>query len=161
MKILVVYDSKYGNNRQIADFIAEKLRNAAHEVKVHHAKDLSIKEALAFQPEAFLFGGPNRAGMVSFTIKHWVSRFAGRFQKKGIKINRAAIWSTHLKDTTDTPERFTWKNMASKWVTLLAKVPATKTLPGVMDVLVEDMKGPLETGWQAKVTDFVERVINL
>ncbi len=161
MKILIVYDSKFGNNQQIANFIAEKFRNSSHEVKVHSAKEVSSKDAVTFQPEIFLFGGPNRAGMVSFTIKHWVSGFASRLQKQGITVNKAAGWSTHLADAADTPERFSWKNIVAKWDKLEAQVPAAKSLPGVMDVIVQDMKGPLEPDWQAKVTDFMERVTNL
>ncbi len=161
MKFLIVYDSKFGNNQQIANFIAEKLRTAAHDVKVHSAKEISAKDAVTFQPEIFLFGGPNRAGMVSFTIKHWVAGFASRLQKHGITINKAAGWSTHLADAADTPERFSWKSIVAKWEKLAAQVPASKSLPGVMDVIVQDMKGPLEPGWQAKVTDFVERVLTL
>lgn len=161
MKILVVYDSKFGNNRQIANFIADKLQKANHEVKVHHAKDLSPKAALTFQPEVFLFGGPIRMGMVSFTAKRWVSRFSSRLNKKGFKLNRAAVWATHLKYDADMPERFTWKNTAMKWEKLIAKVPAAKTLPGVMDVIVEAMEGPMEASWQVKINEFVERVINL
>lgn len=161
MKILIVYDSKYGNNRQIANLIAETLQKAAHEVKVNYAKDLSPKAALAFQPEIFLFGGPIRAGMVSFTIKRWVSRFSGRLTKSGIKLTKAAVWATHGVNAPDTPERFSWKNTVTKWEKLFAKVPAAKTLPGVTDVSVEGMEGPMESGWQAKITGLVERLLTL
>jgi menaquinone-dependent protoporphyrinogen IX oxidase len=161
MKILIVYDSKYGNNKQIAELIAEKMRNANNEVRVHYAKDITPKQALEFSPEIFLFGGPIRAGMVSFTIKRWTSRFSGLLAKKRITLAKAAVWATHGVFPPDTPERFAWKNIARKWETLFGKVPASKKLPGITDISVEGMEGPLESGWQTKINEFVEKLTNL
>jgi menaquinone-dependent protoporphyrinogen IX oxidase len=161
MKILIIYDSKYGNNKQIAEFIAQKMQKANNAVKVHYAKSISKKEALVFQPDVLLFGGPIRAGMISYTAKSWVSGFSSLLKKKGMKLNKTAVWATHAVNAPDTPERFAWKNVALKWEKLLAKVPAVKTLPGITDVSVEGMEGPMESGWQAKVDEFVEKVINL
>ncbi|OLS12174.1 MAG: hypothetical protein RBG13Loki_4240 [Promethearchaeota archaeon CR_4] len=161
MKILIVYDTKYGNNKQIAEFIAEKLRNATDEVRVHYAKDISHKQAFEFHPDIFLFGGPIRAGMVSFTIKRWASHFAGLLTKNGITLAKAAVWATHGVFTSDTPERFAWKNVARKWEALFGKVPASKKLPGVTDVSVGGMEGPLEVDWQVKINEFIAKVTNL
>ncbi len=99
--------------------------------------------------------------MISFTAKHWVSGFSSFVRKKGITLTKAAVWGTHAKDAADTPERFKWKNVVHKWEKLLTKVPAAKTLPGVMDVSVEGMEGPMETGWQEKANAFVEQLLNL
>ncbi len=161
MKILIVYDSKYGNNKQIAELMAQKLQDANNAVKVAYAKDISKKEALTFQPDIFLFGGPIRAGMIAYTIKSWVAGFSSRLQRKGMKLNKTAVWATHAINTPDTAERFAWKNVAPKWEKLLANVPAARTLPGITDVSVEGMEGPMEPGWQAKIEEFVEKVMNL
>ncbi len=161
MKMLIIYDSKFGNNRQIAAYIANKLQGPNNVVKLYRARDLSKHGAVLFRPEILVFGGPIRAGMIAFAIRKWISGFANLLERKGMKLDKTAAWGTHLVEPPDAPDRVTWKNVVPKWEKLLGKVPAEKTLPGVMDVVVKGMEGPLVPGWRAKVEQFVEKVMNL
>jgi menaquinone-dependent protoporphyrinogen IX oxidase len=160
MKVLVVFDSKYGNNRELAKFIAENLQKGGHEVKVSYAKELKPEIAFGFQPEILLFGGPVRMGKPSHTAKGWISKFSSLLMKNGFKISKTAVWGTH-GDAAKMAEKFGWAKVAPQWEKLCADIPAVKTLPGVLDFMVEKEEVSLESGWQAKVNEFVERVINL
>ncbi len=153
MKILVVYDSKFGNNKQIAGRLAGHLERAGNAVMVHHAKEISPKEVARGAFDALLFGGPPRAGMISFTIKNWTSGAAKALTKAGITLQKVAAWGTHGEATPgeNIPEKWTWAGLSATWLALLEKVPAAKMLPGVAGFSVGGMEGPLEEGWEAKV----------
>ena len=155
MKIWIVYDSKFGNNKQIADSLAGLL-DEGNEVHVHHAKTVKPKEAI--DADMLLFGGPLRAGLISFTIKGWVTRYSKILKAKNAKLAKVAAWCTHGKSGPDTPPRFAWNTIALKWNALINGVPATNALSDVESIIVEGMEGPLESGWKDIVAGFAERI---
>lgn len=155
MKIWIIYDSKFGNNKQIAEALAALFKER-NEVHVHHAKTVKAKDAI--DADIFLFGGPIRAGMVSFTIKGWVNKFSRMQKTKHTKVMIVAAWSTHAKNTSETSPKFAWENVAPKWKALMNRVSAEKTMPDIQGFVVEGMQGPLETGWQDIIADFAERI---
>ena len=69
-----------------------------------------------------------------------------------------AAWGTHGKSTPETPPKFAWENVMLKWNALMDGVSAEKTIPDIQGVVVEGMKGPLETGWQDIIADFAARI---
>lgn len=160
MNIWIVYDSKYGNNKQIAE-VLEGLFKEGNEVHVHHAKNVSPKEAIDSKPDILLFGGPIRAGMISFTTKGWVSKFARILKSRGLKIKKVGVWGTHAINDAQTPPRFAWVNIESKWKALMAKVPAEKAMPGVQGINIEGMEGPLEANWKDMIARFADQVKSL
>ena len=155
MNIWIVYDSKFGNNKQIADNLAGLL-NEGNEVHVHHAKTVKPKDAI--NADMLLFGGPLRAGQISFTIKGWVNKYAKLLKAKNTKVEKVAAWCTHGKTTPDTPPRFAWDTISLKWNVLIGGVPAVNSLSDVESFIVEGMEGPLEARWQKIVTDFAARI---
>ncbi|GAA2027504.1 flavodoxin domain-containing protein [Agromyces tropicus] len=52
MRVLVAYSSKYGATRGIADRIADRLRDAGHEVDIEHCHDVEYPEGF----DAFVIG---------------------------------------------------------------------------------------------------------
>ncbi|HME54388.1 MAG TPA: hypothetical protein VKM55_19335 [Candidatus Lokiarchaeia archaeon] len=158
MKIYIVYDSKFGNNKQVAEAIAA-LFNDGNEVHVHHAKTVKPKDAI--DADMLIFGGPLRAGCISFTIKGWVTKFSKLQKTRHAKVNKVAAWCTHGKNTPETPPKFSWNNIAPKWKKLLDRVSTEKTMPDIQPIVVDGMQGPLETGWQDIIATFVERIKSL
>nr|MDO8113697.1 hypothetical protein [Candidatus Sigynarchaeota archaeon] len=156
MKIWIVYDSKFGNNKQIAEALGEifKEGNAVH---VQYAKKISPKEVAKDEPDMLLFGGPLRAGNISFTIKRWGSNFGRTLKSRGFKLKKVAVWGTHGRDDPGTPAKFLWAAVEQKWKTLMDSVPAEKST-GVQGINVDGMKGPMETGWKDLITKFAEQV---
>ncbi|MEX2685006.1 MAG: flavodoxin family protein [Candidatus Sigynarchaeota archaeon] len=166
MNVWIVYDSKYGNNKQIAEALAGLFKEG-NEVHVHHAKDVSPKEAAESKPDILLFGGPPRAGMISFTIKGWARKFASALKSKGLQLKKAAVWGTHAVNNEETPPKFAWPSIEPKWKALLAEMPAAKSMPGVLGINIMDKEGGgglggiLEAGWKDLVASFAEGVKTL
>ncbi|HMF31753.1 MAG TPA: hypothetical protein VKK79_10075 [Candidatus Lokiarchaeia archaeon] len=160
MKIWILYDSKFGNNKMIAETL-ETAMKGENEVHVAYAKKISPKKVLADAPDALLFGGPLRAGMISFTIKGWATKMAKLLLGKGIKLQKVAAWGTHGVNTPETPPKFAWEGIEPKWKALRDQVPAEKTVQELCGIAVEGMKGPMEADWQDKVAQFVDQFNNL
>jgi menaquinone-dependent protoporphyrinogen IX oxidase len=157
MKIWIVYDSKYGNNKQIAEALGG-LFNEGNVVHVHHAKDITPKEAIEDQPDILLFGGPLRAGMISFTIKGWASKFAHLLKSKKLKLQKVAVWGTHARNDPETPPKFSWANVEPKWKAAMDEVPAEKAMPGVQGINIDGMEGPMEANWKELITSFAGQI---
>jgi menaquinone-dependent protoporphyrinogen IX oxidase len=157
MNVWIVYDSKYNNNKQIAEVLAGLFKEG-NELHVHHAKDVSPKEAIESQPDILLFGGPLRAGMISFTAKGWLSKFAHILASKGLKLKKVGVWGTHGVNDAETPPKFAWAASELKWNALMKEVPAEKSMTNVQGISVLGMEGPMEANWKELVTAFAERV---
>jgi menaquinone-dependent protoporphyrinogen IX oxidase len=153
MKIWIIYDSKFGNNKLVAETLETTLK-VDNDVSVAYAKKVSPKLVLKDAPDALLFGGPLRAGMISFTIKGWATKFAKLLKKKNVRLQKVAAWGTHGPITPQTPPKFAWTNIEPKWKALRDLVPAEKTLQEFPDFVVGGMKGPLEEGWQERAVQF-------
>ena len=158
MNVWIVYDSKYNNNKQVAEALAAIFKEGGNAVHVHHAKDVSPKEAFESQPDILLFGGPVRAGMVSFTAKSWVGKFANSLKSKGLKLKKVGVWGTHAINDAETPPKFGWANVELKWKALMDEVPAEKAMPSVQGISVTGMEGPMEANWKDLVAGFAEGV---
>ena len=59
MKLWIIYDSRFGNNKIVAQDLADQLKNN-NIVEGHYAKQISPKKVAASIPDALLFGGPRQ-----------------------------------------------------------------------------------------------------
>ncbi len=166
MNVWIVYDSKYNNNKQVAEALAS-LFTDGNEVHVHHAKDISPKEAVESKPDIVLIGGPPRAGMISFTIKGWAQKFAHALKSNGLQLKKVGVWGTHAVNDAETPPKFAWTSIEPKWKALMAGVPAAKSMPGVLGINIVDkdgeggLGGVMEEGWKDLVASFASSVKSL
>jgi menaquinone-dependent protoporphyrinogen IX oxidase len=156
LKVWIVYDSKYGNNKQIADALGNLFSEEGNNVHVHHIKTVKPKEVI--DTDILIFGGPLRMGNISFAIRRWVTNYAKILSSKKFSIKKVATWGTHLPDKPDTPQKFAWDSITIKWKTLMEVVSAEKRMSKVQGIIIKDMAGPLEENWQAIVADFAERI---
>jgi menaquinone-dependent protoporphyrinogen IX oxidase len=154
-----VYDSKFGNNTRIAEALEELLKSE-NEVHVSHAKKISAKEVVKSGIDVFLFGGPLRAGNISFTMKSWAKNLINALKKEGKTLKKAAAWGSHATNAPDTPPQFSWEASKKKWKALLDEVPAEHKLDEIIgfDIIPTTLQGPLEPGWEEVVKDFAEKV---
>nr|MDO8085816.1 hypothetical protein [Candidatus Sigynarchaeum springense] len=163
MNVWIVYDSKYGNNKQVAEALAGLFKEG-NEVHVHHAKDVSPKEVAESKPDILLFGGPPRAGMISFTVKGWAQKLARMLKSKGLQVKKVGVWGTHAVNDAETPPKFAWTSIEPKWKALMEEVPAAKSMAGVLGINIVDKEGEgglggvMETGWKDLVFSFAEGV---
>lgn len=168
MKIWIIYDSKFGNNQRVAEII-QGLLSAHHEVHVSYAKKISPKEVLAASPDAVLFGGPRRIGNISFTLRHWVEKYAKLLVSKKIRLKKIAAWETRgdMKEPAKK-EGMEWniytKNQKTpeQWRTLIQKVPVDQPPMDLLSLIVagpEDQMGAakLVSDSTARITEFIQQ----
>ena len=93
MKIAILYDSKYGNTKQLAEFLAEKLQTGGHEVQLFRTTKTKPPELLAFQPVAILVGGPTHLGKPARTLSKYIKKLVKLGHKS--TIHKAAVFNCH------------------------------------------------------------------
>lgn len=93
MKIAIIYNSKYGNTKTIADFIAEKIQDVGHEVQLFNTKKTKPTELLEFQPETILVGGPTHFGKPAGSISKFIKKL-GKIGKL-LTIHKAAVFNCY------------------------------------------------------------------
>jgi flavorubredoxin len=96
MKIAILYDSKYGNTKQLAKFLAEKMQAGGHEVQLFRTTETKPAELLAFQPMAILVGGPTHFGKPARTLGKYIKKL-GKLGHPST-IHKAAVFNCYTGD---------------------------------------------------------------
>ncbi len=90
MKIAVLYDSKFVNTKQLAEYMVDKIQAGGHEAQVFRTKKTKPKELLTFQPKALLVGGPTHMGKPALTLVRYIKKL-GKLGSSS-KIHKAAVF---------------------------------------------------------------------
>ena len=146
LKVLVVYASKYGNTKIVAETIIEGIGGTKGiETTINDIKEVDFK--LAAEYDAVLIGSPNHAGSVTSDIKKLISRL-GKLQFKGKGI---AFFDTYIAKGFETA----LKKMEKQAV---EKLPGVELLAPGLSVEVEGIQGPIADGELPKCKEFGSRV---
>ncbi len=96
LKIAILFDSKYGNTKKLAEFMAEKMQTNGYEVRLFRTKKTKAKELLAYQPEAILVGGPTHMGKPALKLVRYIKKLG----KNGLSstIHKAAVFNCYTGD---------------------------------------------------------------
>ena len=139
MNIMVVYDTKLGNTKQVALAIVEGMKEIEGvEVHINHVNEIDLKHVSEY--DAFLVGSPNRAGGPTGSIKKLI-------KKLGNNELKIAVFDTYTgKDFEKTVKKL--EKLINKMASGLEIVS-----PG-LSVQIEDMKGPLVDGELSKCNEF-------
>ncbi len=131
MKVLIAYDTKYGNTKKVAELIAEGINTVeGNEVVINHVSDIDTSRDETY--DLFLIGSPNHMG--SHTSK--VKKFIKNLSKAPLKGNSFAVFDTYLgKDFEKAIKKM--ENQISKSMPNL-----NKASPG-LSITVSGMKGPI------------------
>ena len=134
MKVLIVYDTKYGNTEKVAKLIAEGITSTdGNEVIVNNVKDVKLKEETSY--DLILIGSPNHFGRHIGSIK----KFINKLPKSQLKVNAYAVFDTYI--TVDFEKAV--KKMEKQISELMPDLP--KASPG-LSIKVEGTgasKGPI------------------
>ncbi len=168
MKIWIIYDTMYGNNRKIANIMQEQL-STNHEVHVNYAKKVSPKKVIATAPDAVIFGGPRHFGKPSFTIRRWIGQFADNLTSNKNQLKKVAVWETQteMKDIDLKSE----SNMECKiydthlnlWMEILQRIPTANPPQELLSIFIEGTEegkmtnAKLELKTNEKVVNFLHR----
>ena len=149
-RVIVIYDTKYGNTKLAAERIAEGLREVdGTETGIDYVKNIDLNEIANY--DALVIGAPNHMGKPSRTIMKFIDQLA----KTGLKSTRIAIFDTYFKH-----ERNFEKAMRKMEKTITEKLPNVSLLTPGLSVRVEDVNGPVAEGELPKCIEFGKRIAN-
>jgi len=130
-KVIVIYESKYGNTKLVAEEIVEGIRKVEGiEVALSELKEVDLDKILDYH--AILIGSPNHFGGPTRSIK----KFIDRLGKLTLKKRAFAVFDTYIKRDLEK----TVKKMEKR---IKEKVPESKLLVPGLSIKVQGMKGPI------------------
>jgi len=133
-KVIITYESKYGNTRLVAETIAEGVKEVSGaEVEVSEIKEVNLVKLVDY--DAILVGSPNHMGRATRGIKNFIDSL----EKLNLEGKLAAVFDTYMGGDFEKAVKKMEKQIAEKVRGL--KVP----VPG-LSVKVAGTKGPITEG---------------
>lgn len=130
-KFLVVYDTKYGNTKLVAEKIAEGIRGAnSTEVSVNNVRNLDPKEVS--ECETLVIGCPTHFGKSTRKI----NKFIDTLSRGGMKAKYAATFSTYFGQDSGKAVKEMEKRIGDK-------KPGLNIISPGLSIDVKGMKGPV------------------
>lgn len=147
-KVFVVYDSKYGNTRRVAEQIVEGLRQVEGvEASVGCVKELDNQKLFGYN--ALIIGAPNHMGKPSWTITKFIDGLAD------VKLN--AEWAAAF-DTYFQRGRYFEKAMRKLEKNINERLPNLKLIKPGLSVKVNGVNGPIADGELPKAKEFGKKI---
>ncbi len=145
-KVIVVYDSKYGNTKLVAETIAAGMREVeGMETVVSGVKEVDLSRIPNY--DAILLGSPNHLGGPTGGIKKFIDKL-GKLPLEGKKF---AVFDTYLgKDFEKVVKKMERR--------ISEKVPGLKPVAPGLSIRVQGMKGPISEGELPKCREFGKRI---
>ncbi|HUU64922.1 MAG TPA: flavodoxin domain-containing protein [Dehalococcoidales bacterium] len=141
-KAIVVYESKYGNTKRVAEAIAEGMREVPGvEAVLSEVKEVELDKLTEF--DAILVGSPNHMGSATKGIRKFIDEL-GRLSP-GVKL--AAVFDTYIGRDFEKAVKKMEKQIGEK-------VPGLKLAAPGLSIKVEGMKGPISEGELPKGKEF-------
>lgn len=145
-RVFIVYDTKYGNTKLVAEKIAEGMREfKGIEIDISDVKKIDLKKIDSF--DAILIGAPTHFGSPSRTIM----KFIDKLGKLKLKAKGVAVFDTYLGEDFEKSVKKMEKRISEK-------VPGLKLVTSGLSIRVDDMKGPVTDGEFPKCKDFGKKI---
>jgi flavodoxin len=146
MKVLVAFDTKYGNTETVAKTIAEGIRSdESIEVTLSNMKKVDFKKLDGY--EAILLGCPTHFGGPTRGAKKFIDKL-GKTDLKGAKV---ATFDIYIKEDFEKSVKELEKRIDEK-------TPGLQLLLPGLSIQVEDMKGPILENEFPKCREFGKQV---
>jgi len=146
VKVFVVYDTKYGNTRLVAEKIAEGMKeDDGIETAISDVEEVDLEKVA--NCDAILIGSPNHWGGPSRTIR----KFIDKLGKLDLKAKWVAVFDTYIKEDFEKAVKKMEKRIHEK-------VPNLKLTASGLSIRVGGMKGPIVEGELPKCKDFGKKV---
>ena len=146
VKVLVVYDTKYGNTKLVAEAIVDGLEGAdGMETAIRDVEKLKLDDIPDF--DAVLIGSPNHMGGPVRGINRFIDRLGGL----DIKGKKAAVFDTYLGDDFN-------KAVSKMEARVKNRAPGLELISPGLSVRVEGMRGPIADGELLKCRGFGEKI---
>ena len=146
VKVLVVYDTKYGNTKLVAETIVEGMREVEGiETAISDVEEVDLERVADY--DAILIGSPNHWGGPVRGIK----KFIDKLGKLDLKARWVAVFDTYIKEDFEKAVKKMEKRINEK-------VPRLKLIVPGLSIKVGDMKGPIVDGELPKCRDFGKKI---
>lgn len=148
MKVLIVYETKYGNTKKAAESIGEVIKEAGNEVtvvKVDAVEMDSIKDY-----GAIVIGSPTYASSQAKSIKKFISSLSVEEDTKVV------VFDTHSGDGISTGGAM--RRAVIKMEKQIHKNPNLQKIMNGLQVAVKGIKGPLIEGELEKCKAFGKEI---
>ena len=131
MKVLIVYDTKYGNTKKVAELIGEGISSTeGNEVIINNVKDVDLNKDDSY--DLILIGSPNHMGSHITSVK----KFIKKISEASLKISSFAVFDTYLTKDFEKAVKKMEKQISKSLPNL------NKASPG-LSIKVGGMKGPI------------------
>jgi len=146
VKVFVVYDTKYGNTKLVAEKIVEGLREAkAIETAISDVENVDIDDVA--DSDAIVIGSPNHMGSPARSI----SNFIDKLGRLGPKVKQVAVFDTYLGADFEKAVR----KMEQR---INEKAPGLKIIAPGLSIKVVGAKGPVAEGELPKSKEFGTKI---
>ncbi|MBA7502555.1 NAD(P)H dehydrogenase (quinone) [subsurface metagenome] len=145
-KVIVVYESKYGNTKLVAETIIEGLKKVKGiETVLSELKKVDLNEIPDY--DAILVGSPNHLDGPTRGVK----KFIDKLGKLNLKGKSAAVFDTYMGGNFEKAA----KKMEKK---INEKVPGLKLVAPGLSIKVQGMKGPILEEELPKCKEFGNKI---
>ncbi len=150
MKVFIIYDSKYGNTKIVAENILEKLKQVEGiEADIGYAKEVDLQKLICY--DALMIGAPNHMGRPSRTIQKFIEEL-GKLDLKARNVVVFGTYSGRLRPVDRAVKKL--------GIILGKKLPNQKLLSPSLSIKVKGVTGPIAEGELNKVKEFGNRIAN-
>lgn len=145
VKVFVVYDTKYGNTKLVAEKIVEGMREVEGiETAIADVKEVNFEEVAS--SDAVLIGSPNHVGKPARDIDAFIDKLG----KLDLKTKWVAVFDTHM--VADERAHAKMEERIGE------KVPSLRLITPGLGIKVSGMNGPLAEGELPKCVDFGKKL---
>jgi flavodoxin len=146
VRIIVVYDTKYGNTKLVAEKIMEGMNEVEGiETALSDVKETDPKKAVDY--DAILIGSPTHFGGPA----RGVNKFIEKLGKLDLKAKWVAVFDTYLGEDFE-------KSVKKMEERIHEKAPGLKLISSGLSLKVDGMKGPVTEGEFPKCKDFGKKI---
>lgn len=149
MKVAILYDTKFGNTKKLADLLADGL--VGHEVQLFRTTETEPQDLLAFNSEAILVGGPTHGFTPARTLTKYMKSLK-KLIKKGTPstVKKGAAFNCNIfKDVSHKIQK-----------KMIAAFPNIQVFDKTLPLSVGGLKGGnWEANWEEKVKDFISEFL--
>ena len=147
-KVIVVYESKYGNTKLVAETIIEGMSEVEGiEAVLSELKEVDLNKVPDY--DAILIGSPNHFGGPTRGPKKFIDKL-GKLPLKG---KMFAVFDTYIRGDFEKAVKKMEKRIKEK-------VPVLKQIAPGLSIKVQGVKGPLVEGELPKCKDFGNKIAN-
>ena len=146
VSVIVVYDTKYGNTKLVAEKIVEGIGEVESiETATSDVKDTDPKKAADY--DAIIVGSPTHFGRPV----RGINKFIDKLGKLDIKTKWVAVFDTYLGEDFE-------KSVKKMEQRISGKIPKLKLITHGLSIRVDGMKGPVTEKEIPKCKDFGKKI---